>query len=248
MRVIIRLALAALSAVMAFSAVAADGAWAVEESTPAFLPSAGHIFPLKFTSSGGSATLNTASSSFECTSTLDFGKILAQPSTTSSMLGDIELLLHKCTTVVGGVAVTCKSSGQPAGLIQTPLYLFHIGRLITLPNGKKDVLIVILGRETTFECGGITVKIIGNLVGVISETNKAGEQQFNKQRTNIEIEFTQKAAGEQSFTAFENTLPIEKIEKLELEVVIGGAKERASKVTTVTETIEPAGETVELKG
>jgi hypothetical protein len=241
-----------LVAVFAFSAIAATSAFAEPEFTK---PGKGS-FPIGFTSLGGKANLNTAKHTIECETVLDVGTILSQPTTTSSMLGDVEFTFHKCTTNVIKAGIPCTTSGQPSGLILTPTYLFHLGSLITLTNGEKHVLFEVLTNPATkFVCGtGIEeakISITGQAVGIIPEKNKAGENQFVGARKTIEIGFTQSAAGTQTFNSLELTLPVKELmTKQELttviESVLGTETEKGSEVASGTETLS-GGETVELK-
>jgi len=232
-----------LVAVFAFSAIAAASAYA----EPEIVLKAGKSFPLKFSGKNNTenAELTTAvASPIICKLTLFLGVY------TSAMLGEVHFVFHKCTTEIGGSTVNCQTKGDQAGLILTPLYIFHIGKLVTLGSpAKKDVLILILVTNTEFECGGNNIPTVGNLVGVFPERNKAGEEQFNKFRTNEEIEFKQASAGKQELTTFEFTLPAETKTGLHLEATLPlFGKQEAAEVAKGVGTLEPAGETVELKG
>jgi hypothetical protein len=233
-----------MAAVFAFSAIAAASAFA----EPEFVAKAGQTFPKHFTSRGGSAQLATVGGSeIECTSTLDLGRILPVPSTTKSMLGDIKFTFHKCSIVKGvGSGTECNSTGEPKGLITTPLYVFHLGKLKELTAGKKHVLILLLVTNTKFSCGIIGVTVEGNLVGVFPEENAAKEKQFNEFRNSVEVVF-KGAAGKQEFKEFEFTLPPETKTGLTLMSNAGLGFEEASENASGTETLE-GGETVELKG
>jgi hypothetical protein len=245
---IIKSTMLVLVAIMAFGAMSTASAWAVEESTPAFLPATGKTFPVKFGGEGlGNAELNTSNilNKVVCTSTLILGEILPRPTTTSSMLGDVHFLFHKCTAF----GVPCNSPSQPSGLIETKLFLFHIGRLLTLPNGKKDVLIVILipnSSKVEFTCGTNKVEVEGNLVGLIPETGAGGGSQYNQQLKELLIEFTQESGGKQSLTTFENTLPIETITGLHLIAHVNGVEEEGSEVAKGDTKLEGT-ETAELR-
>jgi hypothetical protein len=91
-------------AAFAFSAIAVTSAFAEPEFTKG-----SKAFPLGFTSLGGKVNFNTAKHTIECESVLDTGTILAQPTTTSSMLGDVEFTFHKCTTNVIKAGIPCTS-------------------------------------------------------------------------------------------------------------------------------------------
>jgi len=242
-------------ALLAFSAFAAASAYATPEFTNYTINGNKENFPAHFTSLGEKAKLTTKEHEIFCKTTLDLGFILPQPSVTSSMLGDIKFTFHGCE-LTGFGGGSCKSTGEPTGLISTPTYLWHLGTKVeveTKPgSGKKEkaVLILILTTETNFECESLAgvqkIKVEGNLVGRILEKDAKGNNQFNNARSTVEVEFIQEAKGVQLDRIFQFTLPFEEKKELDLKTSVnGGAFELSAEEASGLETLL-AG-TVELK-
>jgi len=241
------------AAVLAFSAVSATGAYA----TPEFTKPSGGAFPQHFTSTGGAGTLSTANHTVTCPESKDLGKILAEPSTTSSMLGDLEVTFEKCkSTDFGGGA--CTTAGQASGIILTPEYKWHIGALREPTTGHHDVLLLVLSKPpTTFVCansfvGNVNISVEGNLVGLILETDASGHTQIGVATNTIEVEFEAASPGVQKHKEFEFTLPAELIKNLFLNTTtknptLGEKTEESSEEAKGKETLLN-NETVELKG
>lgn len=198
------LALLALTAALALSGLAATGASASGAEGPEFVPTTGHTFPEAFLGLAGLSQLLTAKSEVHCPEVHITGTILPQPTTTSSMLGDVLFDFLGCTTKdpLTGKADSCNTAGSNTGLIMTPLYLWHLG-LLKLPT-SNDPVIIILVTKTTFECatsvGKATIEVEGNLVGSIGETG------LHREST---ITFKSASAGKQEVTEAEVFLPKE---------------------------------------
>jgi hypothetical protein len=177
---IVKLALAAVLAVLAFSAMAAGSASAVGH--PLFETQS--KAELLFSGLGGLALLR-GSSIIDCEKTLIHGFA----SNKSTLAHKILLLFEgKCKN---GSGVTCENDN---GHITSKLLLGELG-LLTSTNHK--VVILLSPQEGTvnakFTCGIITVEVEGAIVGDIPEINAKGVNQYNKQLSEIEEVFESEA-------------------------------------------------------
>jgi hypothetical protein len=220
--------------VLVFAAVCAVAALAAASASalPAFLATEGKTFPLSFTSTGvGNSELNTEKHKVVCKTVKNVGTILpvSATNTKESMLGDVQFDFNECEETVRKVA--CWNTSTASKLILTPTYIWHLGKLVTLEDGVKEVLILVLVTTTEFTCGisGILTEKVttsGNLIGVL-------DSNFNNATTEADIAFSQIKAGSQTYKTFEALLPEETINNLDLKSTVEKEPEElASEVAT----------------
>jgi len=175
-----RLALAALFAVLAFSAMATSSASAFFH--PLFITQSGK--ELLFSGLGGKATLRSASGTVECEKTLIHGFALHL----STLAHRILLLFEGKCELVTPIKAACSNQGTH---ITSKLLLGELG-LLSATNHK--VLILLAPSSETesakFNCGiGGEITVTGAIVGEIPEINAKGVNQYNKPLTEMEQVF-----------------------------------------------------------
>jgi hypothetical protein len=177
---ITRLALAALFAVLAFSAMAASSASAFH---PLFITQSGK--ELLFSGLGGKATLRSANGGVvECEKTLIHGFALHL----STLAHRILLLFEGKCELVSPIKAACSNQGTH---ITLKLLLGELG-LLTATNHKVLILLApASGTESAkFECGiAGEIAVTGAIVGEIPEINAKGVNQYNKPLTEMEQVF-----------------------------------------------------------
>jgi len=176
----IRLALAALFAVLAFSAMATSSASAFFH--PLFITQSGK--ELLFSGLGGKATLRSPSGTVECEKTLIHGFALHL----STLAHRILLLFEGKCELVTPIKAACSNEGTH---ITSKLLLGELG-LLTSSNHKVVILLApSSGTESAkFNCGiGGEIAVTGAIVGEIPEINTKGVNQYNKPLTEMEQVF-----------------------------------------------------------
>jgi len=210
--------LAALFAVLAFSAMASTAAAAVH---PLFLTESKKT--LLFLGEGSNPVLRGlnagAAATIECQKVLIHGFILHE----SSLVHLLPILFeNKCVQRInGGAAEECSPLH-----ITTKSILAELG---LIKSGTKPVVILLApGDGTTvfakFKCGAVETTVEGTIVGEIPEKNALGENQYNVERTELEVIFATKPAGSDQQAITTIFLLGEEMTKQELKVAgfLGG--------------------------
>ncbi len=179
---IIRMALAALFAVLAFSAIAASGASAAGQ--PLFLNGNGNA-TLSFTGTGGTATLRGLNLS--TLGTIVCEKNSASGETVNKSMEAKKVVFEftgKCEQTVGSTKTACtepiktKATDVQLGLASSTVKT--VLELVAPESGTEFVKVV---------CGSNTTTVEGSVVGEVPTTNKAAENQLNSQRSSLESVF-----------------------------------------------------------
>ncbi len=191
----IRIVMLSLVAVFALCAVAASSASATEVLFK--LPS-GSSYPVLFSSKAGAALLETeGGTKIKCTAVTNHGFI------ENAHLGSVEILFTGCTTKVL-FTLNCQN-GSTTGDIHLANAVFHLG-LAHVGGEDKPAILFLLPvngsgeHEFTFECGGSSVKVTGDVIGLLEKTG-GGAPPFNEPVENALVSFTQ-SKGKQNTTEF----------------------------------------------
>jgi hypothetical protein len=181
---VIRLALAALFAVLAFSAMAATSASAFH---PLFLTLSGK--PLLFLGLGVDPILRGEVAKVQST-------ILCEKVLVHGLILHLSTLVHFLKIIFHGKCVQKIGTGNPEACtepIETKPILGELG-LLLLPGLPSDVVILLRPEDGTTNfanvvCGTTETKVGGVIVGEIPELDKNGQPQIEVLRETLEIVF-----------------------------------------------------------
>jgi len=222
----IGIALAVSLAAMAMMAVV--GVASASAALPEYVPKSG-TFPIGFTSTSGSGTLQTTGGTkVSCKSDTNTGKLL------NSKEDEVTITFEGCSTLGG--FVTCSNTTKSGQIIVGPLK-----SLLVYEPGKTGVLDKLTPQSgttvTEFTCGGVKTVVRGGVLGSFPT--------INKQLHSTSLVFTQ-SGGVQTHKKYLNSSGVEEETFLESSTN-GGAFEQAGEETTDTITLEGTRE-VEIKG
>jgi hypothetical protein len=195
---IIKLALTAVFAVLAFSAMAASSASAFH---PLFLNEGGRA-ELLFSGEGGPVPLPTLRGNG---GTVTCEKVLAHGFTSNQ-----STLAHRIKIQFHG---KCRLHTLALGLLacEEPIVVKESLAELGLVLGNKTVGVLLAPSDGTkifakFECGiGNVITVLGAVIGEIPLLNKAGEDQYNTPRADFQqvFEAENKSTTKQNITAIE---------------------------------------------
>ncbi len=192
----IRIVMTSLFAVFALCAVAASSASAKEILFE--LPS-GQSYPVLFLSHAGEAKLVTeGGQEIKCTAVTNHGHI------ENAHLGTVGIVFTGCSTKII-VTLKCQTAGAAKGEIVLPGGAFHLGLEHTGSSSTVPALLFLLPEESgkrqfTFECGGSSVVVTGDVLGLL-EVLGGGRPVSGTQYSTALVSFKQ-SGGKQNSTEF----------------------------------------------